>query len=42
MGKSKGFHTYPLYAIGFIEKNDDVGIVPAVDVVNLKVPEIIS
>lgn len=34
-----GFETYPLYALGFLEKPQQAKIVPEIDVKNLKVPD---
>jgi predicted AAA+ superfamily ATPase len=39
VGTGQGFYTYPLYAIGFIEKNNKSSIIPTIDVSNLKVPD---
>ena len=39
VGEGNGFYTYPLYAIGFIRKENKSKIVNAIDVSNLKVPE---
>ena len=39
VGEGKGFCTYPLYAIGFIERNIKDNIISPVEVKNLQVPE---
>ncbi len=39
VGGGNGFVTLPLYAIGLMEQKHENGIVEAVDVSNLKVPE---
>ena len=39
VGGGEGFETYPLYALGFLEKRKEQKIIPAVDVKNIKVPE---
>lgn len=39
VGGGEGFDTYPLYAIGFLERNTGKMIVDMVDVKNLKKPE---
>ena len=39
VGEGKGFCTYPLYAIGFIERNIIDNIISPVEVKNLQVPE---
>lgn len=38
VGEGNGFYTFPLYAIGFIRKENKSKIVNAIDVSNLKVP----
>lgn len=39
VGAGEGFETYPLYAIGFLERDTEPKIVPRVDVEKLKVPK---
>lgn len=39
VGAGDGFDTYPIYAIGFMEREQDEMIVPVIDVKNLKIPE---
>lgn len=39
VGSGDGFYTYPLYAIGLNDAKTKCGIIPAMDVSNLKVPE---
>ena len=40
VGGGNGFDTYPLYALGFMEKKDGKNIVKKVDVKNIKVPSV--
>lgn len=39
IGQGKGFTTYPLYAIGFMEPDTKSNIVAPIDVTHLKVPD---
>ena len=39
VGGGEGFDTYPLYALGFLERKKKPDFVPEVDVSNLKVPK---
>ena len=39
VGTGDGFDTYPIYAIGFMEREQDEMIVPVIDVKKLKIPD---
>ena len=39
VGAGEGFYTYPLYALGFLEKEEKQQILPEVDYGELNVPE---
>ncbi len=39
IGKGEGFDTYPLYAVGLMEKEKGENIIPAVDVAKIVVPK---
>jgi len=39
IGASAGFETYPLYALGFMQKKQEEKILPIIDVTKLKVPD---
>ena len=39
VGEGEGFYTYPLYAIGFIEKKCQENRIPVIDLGNLQVPD---
>lgn len=40
VGGGEGFSTYPLYSLGFMQKKQMKNIVDAVDVSNIKIPEV--
>ena len=39
VGEGEGFETYPLYALGFFNKDNSAHVIPTIDVLGLKVPE---